>query len=220
MSYYPTYQEQFKALSDEQRDTLQLIPHLEEIEGWLMLLEAVALYDFANSITSNRPIVCEIGTWKGRSAYVLGSAILNKSGLLYCIDPFTGVGDPLSQKSYQELIAQLKTPLRQLFEETMKKFELTDCIKIIQKISEDARRIFPENKIDVLFIDGNHSYESVRSDYELWSPLIPKGGMIILHDVGAIHVDGPKRVFNEFLLNSSLWADVRTIGEIGVGRKI
>jgi predicted O-methyltransferase YrrM len=37
--------------------------------------------------------------------------------------------------------------------------------------------------LDVLFIDGDHSYEGVRRDFELYSPLVREGGIIALHDI-------------------------------------
>jgi predicted O-methyltransferase YrrM len=36
--------------------------------------------------------------------------------------------------------------------------------------------------IDFLFIDGDHSYEGLRGDWEAWSPLIVPGGCVALHD--------------------------------------
>lgn len=37
--------------------------------------------------------------------------------------------------------------------------------------------------IDFLFIDGDHTYEGVKADYENYSPLVSKGGLIAFHDV-------------------------------------
>jgi predicted O-methyltransferase YrrM len=37
--------------------------------------------------------------------------------------------------------------------------------------------------LDVLFIDGDHSYEGVKRDWELYSPLVRAGGLIGLHDI-------------------------------------
>jgi predicted O-methyltransferase YrrM len=37
--------------------------------------------------------------------------------------------------------------------------------------------------IDVLFIDGDHTYEGVKADYELYSPLVRPGGVIGFHDI-------------------------------------
>jgi predicted O-methyltransferase YrrM len=36
--------------------------------------------------------------------------------------------------------------------------------------------------IDVLFIDGDHSYEGVKKDFELYSTLLSDKGIIIIHD--------------------------------------
>lgn len=38
--------------------------------------------------------------------------------------------------------------------------------------------------IDILFIDGDHSYSAVKKDYEMYSPLVISPGMVILHDIG------------------------------------
>jgi len=39
------------------------------------------------------------------------------------------------------------------------------------------------NKIDFLFIDGDHSYEGVKKDYLKYSPLVREGGLIAFHDI-------------------------------------
>ena len=41
-------------------------------------------------------------------------------------------------------------------------------------------------KVDLLFIDGDHSYEGVKKDFEMYSPLVADGGMIAFHDI-AVH---------------------------------
>jgi predicted O-methyltransferase YrrM len=37
--------------------------------------------------------------------------------------------------------------------------------------------------LDFLFIDGDHSYEGVRHDFELYAPFVRRGGLIAFHDV-------------------------------------
>lgn len=39
-------------------------------------------------------------------------------------------------------------------------------------------------KLDFLFIDGDHSYEGVKKDFLMYSPLVRTGGLIAFHDVG------------------------------------
>ncbi len=40
-------------------------------------------------------------------------------------------------------------------------------------------------KLDFIFIDGDHSYEGVRLDFEMYSPLVRPGGVIAFHDIVA-----------------------------------
>jgi len=40
-----------------------------------------------------------------------------------------------------------------------------------------------EKNLDFLFIDGDHSYQGVKMDFEMYSPLVREGGMIALHDI-------------------------------------
>ena len=37
--------------------------------------------------------------------------------------------------------------------------------------------------VDVLFIDGDHSYPGVKADYEMYSPLVAPGGLVCFHDI-------------------------------------
>jgi predicted O-methyltransferase YrrM len=39
--------------------------------------------------------------------------------------------------------------------------------------------------LDLLYIDGDHSYEGVAADFKLYSPLVNHGGMIVFHDIVA-----------------------------------
>jgi len=43
--------------------------------------------------------------------------------------------------------------------------------------------ILRDDKVDFLFIDGDHSYEGVKKDFEMYSPLVRKGGIIAFHDI-------------------------------------
>jgi hypothetical protein len=57
--------------------------------------------------------------------------------------------------------------------------------RFIKETSENAYYNFfvPQDiKIDILFIDGDHSYEGVKLDFELYSKLLTPKGVVILHD--------------------------------------
>jgi len=46
-----------------------------------------------------------------------------------------------------------------------------------------VREILGAQELDYLFIDGDHKYEGVKRDFELYAPLVRKGGLIALHDI-------------------------------------
>ena len=48
---------------------------------------------------------------------------------------------------------------------------------------EEALQRFEDGSIDLLHIDGNHEYESVKKDFEKWFPKLKKGGTILVHDI-------------------------------------
>jgi hypothetical protein len=57
--------------------------------------------------------------------------------------------------------------------------------RFIKSTSVDAYYDFfvrQDIKIDVLFIDGDHSYEGVKTDFELYSKIMSDNGIIIIHD--------------------------------------
>lgn len=48
---------------------------------------------------------------------------------------------------------------------------------------EKVRKLLKGQKLDFLFIDGDHSYEGVKRDFEMYAPLVRKGGLIGFHDI-------------------------------------
>jgi len=52
-----------------------------------------------------------------------------------------------------------------------------------QKMLEKVEELLDGLKVDLLFIDGDHSYEGVKKDWEMYSPLVKKGGIVVFHDI-------------------------------------
>lgn len=74
-----------------------------------------------------------------------------------------------------------------------------------------VERHFRNQPLDLLFIDGDHAYESVRTDYELYAPLVRPGGLIAFHDI----VDGPATsVGGVPLFWREIRSDLRSVSEI------
>lgn len=50
-------------------------------------------------------------------------------------------------------------------------------------IFREVTRILGVRKLDFLFVDGDHTYEGVRKDFEMYSPLVRRGGLMAFHDI-------------------------------------
>ena len=46
-----------------------------------------------------------------------------------------------------------------------------------------VRAHLARKRLDILFLDGDHSYDGVKADFQLYSPLVRPGGLIIFHDI-------------------------------------
>jgi cephalosporin hydroxylase len=66
---------------------------------------------------------------------------------------------------------------------------------------EEVKRLLRGRDVDVLFIDGDHTFEGVAADYEMYGPLVRAQGIIAFHDI----VEHPAHVTCEV---HRLWADL------------
>lgn len=48
---------------------------------------------------------------------------------------------------------------------------------------DEVQQRLSHGKVDFLFVDGDHSYDGVSRDFELYLPLVRKGGLVAFHDI-------------------------------------
>lgn len=139
-----------------------------DIQGWMYPEEL----DYLENIARHMDSIVEIGTWKGRSALALA---LGCNGIVHCVDTWLGNSYDAAQKA--EAAAN---DLKQEFINNMIRHGVMDNIRAYKMTSEDASKLFKDKSICMLFVDGNHEYEYVKTDLDSWYPKIIK--TIIGHD--------------------------------------
>lgn len=80
--------------------------------------------------------------------------------------------------------------------------------EFVTKTSKDAINIIP-NELDFVYIDGNHDYEYVKEDINIWYSKVKEGGIIGGNDFDAGHF-GVVRAVLEFVEknNLTLYGDI------------
>ena len=65
---------------------------------------------------------------------------------------------------------------------------------------DDAMEFFEPESIDLLHIDGLHTFEAVQHDYQTWSDKVSPGGLILFHDINVHQKDfGVWRLWRELV---------------------
>ena len=153
--------------------------------------------------SAQRPSVyLEIGSWQGGSLRAMASRCKAGACLVSVDRPYRPENLPILNESIKWLRGQ--------------GFETHQVTG--DSTAEDTRtavqKLLAGRAVELLLIDGGHEYETVRQDWDAWSPFVSDGGgAIVLHDVRAF--PGPARLFCE-LLQDGYRANYR-MDEHGVG---
>jgi predicted O-methyltransferase YrrM len=63
----------------------------------------------------------------------------------------------------------------------LRAFGVEDCVEVVRKYSTEAAKDW-NRPIDMLFIDGDHTYEGVKNDWSLFVPHVTEFGIVVFHD--------------------------------------
>ena len=143
-----------------------------DLSAFQVKAEYCQLVDF---VARQQPrVILEIGTAKG-GTLVAWSRIATE--LAISIDMFGGVGGGGYPKAKARLFHQFAVD-RPGVEIVLLRHD-SHALETRERVKE----ILAGRTIDFLFIDGDHTYDGVSRDFELWSGLVTSGGHVALHDI-------------------------------------
>ena len=156
----------------------------------LQIDEAALLYRLARDV--ERGPVAEIGRFKGGSTLIFASAL--PAGVeLWSYDFHVALRPDMPGA---ELDAELRGALE--------RYGVEGKVHLLVADSRTAEP--PPGELELLFIDGDHSYDGAKADFERWGAFVRPAGHVLFHD--AVDTGGYGNVYPGV---------ARAVGEIGAG---
>jgi predicted O-methyltransferase YrrM len=177
------------------------------IDGWLTDREGELLFRLADGCPPGAAIV-EIGSWKGKSTVWLASGVRDPGPtMVFAIDPHEQSLEDPGARTLEDLKANLA------------RADVGGRVVPIVATSHAAAAVF-EPKPGLVFVDGSHLEEAVRTDLADWLPKLLDGGIVALHDVVNHRWAGPRRALRRELWRSTELTGVKFVDSIAWMTKV
>lgn len=152
--------------------------YVAQPSGW------IAHIPFAAALVSEmKPkLIVELGTHFGHSYFAFCQSVkeaqFDTGALCYAVDTWQGDAQAgwYGEDVYQSVVAHNNT-------------HYSGFSYLLRSTFDNAVSQFADASIDILHIDGLHTYEACKHDYETWLPKVKKGGVILFHDICVRHDD-------------------------------
>lgn len=167
------------------------------VDGWMSEVELVWL---ANAAYNCKSIV-EFGSFMGRSTRAMADNSDNDCKI-YAVDPWSGF--------YPGVIPPISTYVLPIFTKNLLEYIESGKVKACRMYSDSFTL---DEKVDMVFIDGDHSYEGVINDINKAISLLKPNGLLCGHDYDDKNWPGTVKAVNDLL------GDVGVEGTIWFTRK-
>jgi cephalosporin hydroxylase len=131
--------------------------------------------DLLEEVKKEEPrVMIEIGTAMGGTLFLFCRAAAEIATIISIDLPGGEFGGGYSS---------LRIPLYKAFKLPKQRIHLIRADSHKEATLQQVKRVLNGEKADLLFIDGDHSYNGIKMDFEMFSPLVKDGGLIALHDI-------------------------------------
>jgi cephalosporin hydroxylase len=132
------------------------------------------IFDLLSRIAETAPrTILEIGTFHGGTLFLF-TRVAAADATLVSVDMDAG--------EFGGGYSRAWSPLLRSFARGTQRIELVRGDSHSPSTMERVESLLG-SPVDFLFIDGDHTYEGVRSDFEMYAPLVRAGGLIAFHDI-------------------------------------
>ena len=196
---------------------------INKVKGFLDPIEGEALYSYTKKYTKEGDAL-EIGSYCGKSAVYIGSAVKENNQKLYSIDHHKGSEEQQPGEEFfdADLLNKEGNGIDTLpfFLNTINSSKLKKIVIPVISSSEEAYQDLKIN-FSMIFIDGGHSEEAAQNDYRLWSRRLNPGGLLAIHDVFPNPKDGGRPPYNIYLkaIESGHFEEIEMIKSLSLLRK-
>jgi len=201
----------------------RLAAEIEDVEGFLSPRE-VRFLALLGSVPTAPGVVLEIGSFKGKSTVILAkSSALAGEDQIFAVDPMEP-SPPMEASPAMEAPpameaspAAVDPPARPSslsdFEHNLRAKGVRHRVDFARCFSHELAQTW-DRPLRLLWIDGDHTYEGAKTDFDGFTPHLADGAIIALHDV--LHAcEGGVRVYMEDVLLSPHFGPCGLVGSIG-----
>lgn len=152
--------------------------------------------DLCERVKSHKPrIIAEIGTWNGGTFYVWTRTNPQAEKIISIDLPdgdYGGGYDEKRIKFFTEFASDRKNTLLSFIRGDSKSMSTIEMLK----------SVIGNSKIDFLYIDGDHTYEGIKKDFEIYSEFMSPDGIVGFHDINTYKIGyGVNQYWNEIKQN-------------------